>query len=608
MRGLSSDGPTVCGLQDQSVSSPAAASAKAAAPQNPTPSNIKQQEPTCPVDEHQQDSELALEQDVRVSVQLAGVELLLLDDLRASVVPLLQLQLSVGQLRGRVSGRHLVLSLIDLRSSCSFLNVKSGTWEPFIEQLELTVVYRRDLVLEQKLNLAHQQRLTGNSSSSGAAGSPAAAAAAAAAPDQWTDSKAARALLISSYSSFLLNLTPQLCRLLSWFVPYLVQHLQEGPTKGTVSSLPSRTASIGASGTGTQDSRYPEGSPESDDARKSWQASSTPAPFSPLSKSAVAAAARGYAADAAAAVAAAQQQQSSGAPFRYLNLTGEFLYAFTLVSEQPQQGQHQQQPQQQPQQQKQQHRQLTQQQQHEHSQSEQQMLREEAEEAEESETTGAVMVLQVGGSKSLPLEALMEGKTAESSRTAERRQQVFFSTCVPVTTVQQASEVLPHVPRTELLRSLLLTRDAQRTIGEFLDAEHTQPAAVPSADETKQQKLQRYPRRCVGPFPQGMQAVLVEAMKSHSVSLLLPQCTQEEQEVPPPPLQQQRTARPVSSLEEMRSKSKFGAAHVTGGGDTLLPESIPLGATRTLASPMKQQQMQGSSGAEGTPSAASGNC
>lgn len=502
----------------------------------------EQQQPPKEAEQPQPSVEKEPEKDIRVSVQLEGVELLLLDDLRASVVPLVQARLSVRQLRGDLRRQRVVVYSRDMLCGFDFLNVKSGTWEPFIEQLTITTVYRRDLALERKL-LLQQQKQQGSGGGT-------------ATDDQWSNTKAARAILISSYSPFLVNLTPQLCRLLAWFVPYLLQHIQ-GVSRGS---------SINSGGDASNRTSPLSGvflereGPASSSGGDAW--ADRRATVGSSAVHAIEAAAESYVAHVAAAVAAAQQQQTNEAPYRYLNLTGECLYAFTLASQQQQQRQHQ------------------------RTQPQQRQRKQKDAETDSQEATGRVMVLAVGGSASQPLEALMEGRTAEASRSAQTRQKVLLAFCPPVSFVQQVADVLPEAPISTIIRSLLLTRDPAATIN-FLVESH-------SAALRQQQQLE--PKVDPGsPLPPGMQAVLVDVMKSRCVTLLQPMGSLAR--TPPSGLasqlqqqqQHQRTAKPISGLGETRDKNRVapgmpfrdGGALQSGGNTT---------TGRTLGSPLQQQQ------------------
>ncbi|OEH79653.1 vacuolar protein sorting-associated protein 13c isoform related protein [Cyclospora cayetanensis] len=202
-----------------------------------------------------------------------------------------------------------------------------------------------------------------------------------------------------------------------------------------------------------------------------------------------------------------------------------------------------------------------------------------------TETTGGVMVLQQGGSTSLPLEALMKGQTAEDSRSAHTRQQVFLAFCPPVAVLQQVREVLPQAVPAAILRSLLLTGDPARTVNDLLASNN------PPCSEQEQQQEEA----CIGAFPRGMQAVLVDAMKSRCVSLLQP--LQQRQHP-------QRTSWYSSGVGEAREHVR--AAPQSGKPLQKMPPT-PLPATRTLGSPVKQLHQRGSSAACDTGSPDSGD-
>lgn len=81
---------------------------------------------------------------MKVDVKLQGVQLLLLDDLRASVVPLLRLRLAVTSIAIEKSAKQLSLRLKELYSGIDYLNHRIGSWEPFIERFTVSATYRFD--------------------------------------------------------------------------------------------------------------------------------------------------------------------------------------------------------------------------------------------------------------------------------------------------------------------------------------------------------------------------------------------------------------------------------------------------------------------------------
>ncbi|PFH31994.1 hypothetical protein BESB_019350 [Besnoitia besnoiti] len=357
--------------------------------------------------------EVSVSRALKVDIKLQGVHLLLLDDLRASVVPLVRLRLSVASILIEKNAQQFLLRLKDFNCGLDYLNHRIGSWEPFVERFCITAIYRFDYEEAERTRLQQQlqNKATPPSAPTAAAPAPptpasqpsvsattaavhsiassastAIAAAggdrprAAAEPatsggsgtlagveDPWRSFKAVKTYLVTSTSPLWLNVTPELCKLLTWFVPYLAVHLgdlsratergggeleerdraedDESALEGLAPSLSRLSAEAAGLSPPEEKNRDPAdvagataGAGEAaDDPRGVTQEVKT-VRYAPAT--------RGRRAEDDGAAPLRRQETSRGekkrsadgddlsksnAAFRYINLSGNCLYAFTLL-------------------------------------------------------------------------------------------------------------------------------------------------------------------------------------------------------------------------------------------------------------------------------------
>ncbi|CDI73730.1 Vacuolar protein sorting-associated protein 13 family protein, related [Eimeria praecox] len=545
-QGLHSDGPSVCPPQQP--------------PPIRFPETCAQQQQQQQQQEQQEDVDKRVSQQLpplvertaKISLCLEGAQLLLLDDLRSSVMPVLQLRLAAGGLVFDITAAQLQVALRDFSCGLDYLNAKAGCWEPFIEKLDVTAVYRRDYAEEKQQLLQRQQAQVG-------------ALELPPGEDPWGSFKAARTLMLHSQSPFWLNCTPQLCELFAWFLPYLLAHLteggvpsldqkgsREGPNRRCLSpATVSRSSSAAASGLSPPVLQV-EGDAAQDDtgsregpnrrclspATVSRSSSAAAAGLSPpvlqvegdaaqddtvelhkdicarLARScsegeaASAAAAAAAAAVAATAAAVASKGREAEAAFRYLNLTGECLYAFTMhklgrgirgsskdhqsnsaaaaaaaaavaataaaVASKGREAEaafrylnltgeclyaftmhklgrgirgsskdHQSNS--------------------SSSSSSRSGLRSGGDDPD-VQTVDSLLLLVPGSSSPLPLDGLLQRRTAEASRRSRSRQRFYITNCPPVESVLQLKKMFPSVSVPSICRSIMSTQDVQHTL------------------------------------------------------------------------------------------------------------------------------------------------
>ncbi|CBZ51235.1 hypothetical protein NCLIV_043020 [Neospora caninum Liverpool] len=544
---------------------------------------------------------------LKVDVKLHGVHLLLLDDLRASVVPLVRMRLSVASILIEKNVQQFLLRLKDLHCGFDYLNHRMGSWEPFVERFCVTAIYRFDYEEAERTRQQLQSKTTAPSSALSPSLSPSlssspntpalptSAASAAAGPatgieDPWRSFKAVKTYLVTSTSPLWLNVTPELCKLLAWFVPYLAAHLgdvgqatergrrderlrsiEEPASEGTSRQArpprpDGRDGGLFATGVAPDESKDEHlassaRAAEDADTRPTYgragEAKQTE-PDRPEDE-------RGFWKPGEARDREARNGEDdtkSNAAFRYVNLSGNCLYAFTLIETKGRAAADAAQPQSvvgpSIARMASRHRQLS---------SffrpaslptafERKTTREMPAAASASnaglgtkaqQTVGVLVLLQPTGT-AMPLDDLTQGLTEEASRRARRRQRVYLARCPPVGAVDRLCAMFPDVPRAAILRNLNMTQDVAATANAFLvrsqarseteasgssgalsgraraGAEETHPRSRDSEDDSRAPPKLAWdlsPAE-IGPFPRGMLAVAVDIMRNCCVTLLPP--------------------------------------------------------------------------------------
>ncbi|KEP60384.1 UNVERIFIED_CONTAM: hypothetical protein HHA_291180 [Hammondia hammondi] len=541
---------------------------------------------------------------LKVDVKLHGVHLLLLDDLRASVVPLVRMRLSVASILVEKNSQQFLLRLKDLHCGFDYLNHRMGSWEPFVERFCITAIYRFDYEEAERTRLQQQLQsrptppssvLSPTLSSSpnppavpaaqaptGAGDKARGEAAGSAGPatgieDPWRSFKAVKTYLVTSTSPLWANVTPELCKLLAWFVPYLAAHLgdlgkatergcsaeeccrsveeerdDEGSVRGEDASRPRRQSvrleardrSLFATGL----------APDSKDGRASDEAprrlvgrleSKTGDADTEEDRSGV----WGRRSEGGTRERRTEDDARSNAAFRYVNLSGNCLYAFTLIETKGRSTADQAQSVVGPSIVRLASRQRTGLALSRLASRTQEtpLDRQGTSEAptnastgvgtKPQQTVGVLVLLQPTGTAT-PLDDLTQGLTEEASRRARRRQRVYLARCPPVGAVARLCAMFPDVPRAAILRNLNVTQDVAATANAFLLRSHVRSGGDASSASSARGGPVRAPDEEdsglrpklawdispaeIGPFPRGMLAVAVDIMRNCCVTLLPP--------------------------------------------------------------------------------------
>ncbi|CEL96788.1 unnamed protein product [Vitrella brassicaformis CCMP3155] len=177
---------------------------------------------------------------VLVDVCVKGANCSLLDDLRPTVVPVVRLNVAIGSVRTVLDPSAMTVSLSDLATKIEYLNPRVGEWEPFLERSRINLVYKNYKNKPPPLDSVgrgtrpaavpksrcpppiaaggQDTKASGSSSSSSSSASKKA-------KDPWEGFNPKTLVKLGSPAPLWINVTPQLCQLMIWFVPYLLQNL-----------------------------------------------------------------------------------------------------------------------------------------------------------------------------------------------------------------------------------------------------------------------------------------------------------------------------------------------------------------------------------------------
>lgn len=201
----------------------------------------------------------------RFELQLDRIDVLILDDLSATIRPILKTAFQMQQTTLHLNPEVFHFTLLGFETRIDYFSPKIGDWEPFVEQFNVSLTYRsvnrphetnkprEDAIVpivvdesradkQQQLQYASQSlpkypHLPGHSHIAAQAvfrqpQSPGIKIGRSAAPQKapvalsWSARfTPTTTVSIYSLSPVLINITPQLCHLLVWFVPTLSGYL-----------------------------------------------------------------------------------------------------------------------------------------------------------------------------------------------------------------------------------------------------------------------------------------------------------------------------------------------------------------------------------------------
>lgn len=245
------------------------------------------------------DSRIHVDRFCRLGFRFGSIDVIILDDLRATICPILKTTIEMDQLTIHLNPRLFHVSLLGFKTRVDYLSPKIGDWEPFVEKFNISLSYRtlykvpgRENHHPHKRSQNHhgspshgesiashveghlpplprkyRQNRYSNSSlpkythfpghyhvspmnvlgtSSSSTDSPGGARSFGIAPTSETPRSAPNwaqfipdtTISVFSLSPLSVNVTPQLCHLLMWFVPTFIGYV-------TASSLVTRDVSTG---------------------------------------------------------------------------------------------------------------------------------------------------------------------------------------------------------------------------------------------------------------------------------------------------------------------------------------------------------------------------